>query len=299
MVREGYHLVSDQLESMPLNCYGGFSSQLQNVNRTATPSTGTVELPLSTLNPGSSHVMLSQMTNSISAHNFMQLLSQTTFSGSELLPAENAQSASYFSRYFWPKPQLDMAAQVSSIPPHWQQILSKDANFQFQVQQNQRQQQLMQRTTIVEELDPTAVGLGTLQFGAGNQGLRNFSIGTIGNDTTMMGSRLKVLEGNMPWTWMGNAGQSNNLGSNKWNINDSKQLLGLDANNSTVLSELRAVEGQALALPSVTSVQRNASVFLMDSPNIRGISSTLGNQQRQRQDIHQKKMQSPQLQMQQ
>ncbi|XP_048318216.1 protein PHYTOCHROME-DEPENDENT LATE-FLOWERING isoform X3 [Ziziphus jujuba] len=290
MVREGYRLASDQLESVPLNSYGGSSSQLQNVIRTATPSTGTVQLPLSTLNPGSSHVMLSQSTNSMSAHNFMQLLSQTTFSGSKLLPAGNALSASYFSRYFLSKPQLDMAAQVSSLPPHWQQILSKDANFQFQLQQKQRQQ-LMQRKTTMGEL--TAGGLGAFHLGCGNQGLRNFSLGSIDNDTATMGSRPKVLEKHTPW--IGNAGQSNNLGSNTGSINDSNYLLGLNSNSSTTLPEARAVEGQVLALPS--GMPRNASVFLMDSPNFREISSTLGNKQRQCLDIHQKKMQSPQLQM--
>lgn len=70
MVREGYDLASDLLESLPNDGDGGSSNQPPILLSAAKPPTGTFELASLTTNSELSQAVLSQMTNSMSAHNF-------------------------------------------------------------------------------------------------------------------------------------------------------------------------------------------------------------------------------------
>lgn len=191
------------------------------------------------------------------------------------------------------KPQLDIAVQVSSPP------IQRHTQPQFQVQQRQRQRYHMQTHPIVGQLGLIAGSPVTLQLGGAHGG--NFSFESLENSTGYMPSTPNILGGRMHCT--DNAGQTNNLSGNKWVGNDSKQLLGLNPDNTdTFFSETWAGEGhgRARALANGVPIWWNAAGAVpMDSPNFPELSHILSNKHWQHLGIHEQNMQNPQIWMQQ
>lgn len=290
MVREGYDLASDLLESLPNDGDGGSSNQRPILLSAAKPPTGTVELASSTINTELSQAVLSQMTNSMSAHNFWQLQSPYITSGSKLLAARNPMlSTAQVSTLICSKPQLDMAAQVSSP------LIQRHTQPQFQVQQRQRHRHHMQSHPMVGQLGLIAGSPVTLQLGGAHGA--NFNFESLENSTGQMPSTPNISGGRMHCT--DNAGQTNTLSCNKWVGNDSKQPLGLNPDiTDTFLSEMWAAEGhgRARALASGVPIRWNAAGAVpVDSPNIPELSHMLSNKHWQQLGIHEQNMQNPQI----
>ncbi|KAE8077241.1 hypothetical protein FH972_015821 [Carpinus fangiana] len=210
MVDEGYHMDSHRVETTPLKACDDSSTPQSGVITDATKTTRTVELHRPTLKSGLSPFMFNPTTNSLSAHNATQLPSQNILSRGNLLPPGNIQSALQLLGSCSSNPQLGVASPIS--PAQWQEIFSKCARLQMQMQQEQRQQELMQRKMLVGGLGVAAGGLGVVQPGGGIQGLGNSNVSSYNNIMGTWGSAPLLMGGHNPW--IGSGSQFNNLGSN-------------------------------------------------------------------------------------
>lgn len=277
MADEGYHMDS-RVEPSPLKARDDSSTPQSGVITDATKTTGTVELHHPTSKSGLSPFMFNPTTNSLPAHNATQLPSQNILSRGDLLPPGNIQSA--FSN-----PQLGVATPVS--PAQWQEIFSKCAHLQLQMQQGLRQPKVMQREMLVGGLGVAAGGLGVIQPGGGIQGLGNSNVSPFSNMMGTGGSAPMLMGGHNPW--IGSGSQFNNLGSNISSSSESKQLLGLISNNPVAdMAKLRTAEDQGGALISGVPIQRNASRMPMHTLNLPGSARNLNNQQQPQQQLNER-----------
>ena len=242
---------SHRVETSPLKACDDSSTPQSGVITDATKTTGTVELHRPTLKFGLSPFMFNPMTNSLSAHNATQLPSQNILSRGNLLPPGNIQSALQLLGSCSSNPQLGVASPVS--PAQWQENFSKCARLQLQMQQEQRQQELMQRKILV---GVAAGGLGVVQPGGGIQGLGNSNVSSFNNIMGTWGSAPMLMGGHNPW--IGSGSQYNNFGSNISSESESKQLLCLISNNPVAdVAKLRTTEDQGGTLNSGVLIQRN------------------------------------------
>lgn len=288
MKREGYYLSSDHIEPTPLKADGGLSNQRSASIRIGTPSTGTIELPSSTLTPRISPSRLSPVS--------MQLPSQNIFSGGQSLHSENIWAA--LANSCVSKLPLTIAAQTNCMMPQVQELLNRRAYLVYQMRQRKLQQNEIRQSRLELGGSGTSVGSGMTEQAGRAQGLGNAGLGSFGNVTGMRSSTSpRALGGWMPRA--GNVGQFNNLGCGTSGLNDSKPLPGLMSDRSTGFSsKLRAAEGQGMkALMSGAPVQKKAGHGVpMDISNIPNLASKLSKEQQLQPQVHQP-IQQPQKDM--
>ncbi|KAK2635295.1 hypothetical protein Ddye_030087 [Dipteronia dyeriana] len=284
MVREGYCLIRDRIESTPLHDDGCSSTQQVTVMCGVTPAAEAFKLPFSTLTPGPSTSMVTPITKSIQAVNCRPLPSLKLLSEGHSLPSGNIQTTQHLSGSNLSKMELDIATQVSpQQQQHWQQNLNKNAHLQFQMMQRHRQaqqNQLIQRMAMAGGLGAAAGGPGMVHYGEGIRGHANIGPGSLSNVMSTGGSIEVPRGGQIPWNC--NGSQFNNIGSNVPSSSDSRQFFsGTSDNEVQVLATMTTADSQGRALMGGYSFQRNASnmPLPMQTPSIQDMGYLLSNQQ--------------------
>ncbi|KAK0575287.1 hypothetical protein LWI29_036703 [Acer saccharum] len=277
MVREGYCLVRDRIESTPLRNDGCSSTQQVTVTCGVTPAAEAFKLPST---PGPSTSMVTPITKSIQAVNCRPLPSLKLLSEGRSLPSGNIQTTQQLSGSNLSKMELDISTQVSPQQQNWEQSLHKNAHLQFQMMQRQRQaqqNQLIQRMTMAGGLGAAA---GMVHYGEGIRGHANIGPGSLGNVMNTGGSIQVPRGGQIPWN--PNGSQFNNIGSNVPSSSDGRQFFsGTSDNEVQVLATTRTADSQGRALIGGYPFQRNASnvPLPMQTPSIQDMAYLLSNQQ--------------------
>ncbi|CAL5350251.1 unnamed protein product [Camellia sinensis] len=177
MMREGYHLAGDRIESAPLVIDESSTNQQQTVTTTATPAAEQVELVPPTLAHGKFPYTFNPMNSSVSTYNPRKLPSQNNFSG-------NFNSALPVSAGCFSNPPLEIASH----------IMNKRAFSQLQMMRRYRlQQHLLKKTRMMEEFGAATGYPGTMQLGDGAQGLGNIDLNSFGNIVGTGGTQAAVL----------------------------------------------------------------------------------------------------------
>ncbi|XP_028099125.1 protein PHYTOCHROME-DEPENDENT LATE-FLOWERING-like isoform X2 [Camellia sinensis] len=177
MMREGYHLAGDRIESAPLVIDESSTSQQQTVTTTATPAAEQVELVPPTLAHGKFPYTFNPMNSSVSTYNPRKLPSQNNFSG-------NFNSALPVSAGCFSNPPLEIASH----------IMNKRAFSQLQMMRRYRlQQHLLKKTRMMEEFGAATGYPGTMQLGDGAQGLGNIDLNSFGSIVGTGGTQAAVL----------------------------------------------------------------------------------------------------------
>ncbi|KAI9170042.1 hypothetical protein LWI28_021572 [Acer negundo] len=271
MVREGYCLVCDRIESTPLRNDGCSSTQQVTVTCGVTPAAEAF--------PGPSTSMVTPITKSIQAVNCRPLPSLKLLSEGHSLPSGNIQTTQQLSRSNLSELELDIATQVSPQQQNWQQSLHKNAHLQFQMMQRQRQaqkNQLRQRMTMVGGLGADA---GMAHYGEGIRGHASIGPGSFSNVMNTGGSIQVPRGGQIPWNR--NGSQFNNIGSNVPSSSDSRQFFSGTSDNEVQVLATRTADSQGRALIGGYPFQRNASnvPLPMQTPSIQDMAYLLSNQQ--------------------
>ncbi|KAK3006773.1 hypothetical protein RJ639_017128 [Escallonia herrerae] len=258
MAHEGYHLVCDQIDHVPPNIEGSSIMQQPTVTGSATPASGTFDLPPFRLFGDQSPYMLGPTSSTLSAIMPSQMLSQNSFFGGNLRPHENAQSvvlhlhAGYVSNN-----QHDITGQSSSLHQPWQQDFNKRASLKFQMIQRERvQHQLLQRKMMMG-LGVGASHLNTVQPDGRVQGPGNVAHGRSNDILSVVGSTSMTMGGNILRT--GNMLQN--------------------TTPAAVLERMRIAEGQRRALKGGFPLQSNVVNMPTCPPDISAMAYNAINQQ--------------------
>ncbi|KAK3036727.1 hypothetical protein RJ639_030551 [Escallonia herrerae] len=203
MAHEGYHLVCDQIDHVPLNIEGSSIMQQPTVTGSATPASGTFDLPPFRLFGDQSPYMLGPTSSTLSAIMPSQMPSQNSFVGGNSRPHENAQSALHLHACYVSNNQHDITGQPSSLHQPWQRDFNKRASLEFQMMQRERvQHQLLQRKKMMG-LGVGASHLNTVQLAgragaSGNvaHGRSTDILSEVGSPSMTMGGKI-LRTGNM------------------------------------------------------------------------------------------------------
>ncbi|KAK2981984.1 hypothetical protein RJ640_007576 [Escallonia rubra] len=257
MAHEGYHLVCDQIDHVPLNIEGSSIMQQPTVTGSATRASGTFDLPPSRLFGDQSPYMLGPTSSTLSAMMPSQIASQNSFFGGNLRPHENAQSALHLHAGYVSNNQHDITGQLRSLHQPWQQDFNKRASLEFQMMQRERvQHQLLQRKKMMG-LGVGASHLNTVQLAGRARGPGNVSCGRSNDILSVVGSPSMTMGGNILKT--GNMLQN--------------------TTPAAVLERMRIAEGQRRALKGGFPLQSNVVNMPTCPPDISAMAYNAINQQ--------------------